>query len=191
MPSKLRTSLTYANVVSTLCLFVVLGGSAYAATTITGKNVKNSSLTGTDIKNSSLTTSDVKNRSLLAADFKSGQLPAGPSGAQGPQGATGQTGSAGPVSLQYLEGSSVTLPAGAGSVTGTVPCPDGKSVTGGGATITTVGPDVIMDSSYPSDNASDADTIRDNAWSVAYNNPTASASSFRVYAICTTPSSKS
>lgn len=80
MLSQLRTRLTYANVVSTLCLFMVLGGSAFAAVTITGKNVKNSSLTGKDIKNSSLTTSDVKNRSLLSKDFKQGQLPAGPRG---------------------------------------------------------------------------------------------------------------
>ena len=69
------------------------GGSAYAAITVTGKNVKNSSLTGKDIKNSSLATADVKNRSLLAADFKPGQLPAG---AQGVQGAKGDTGPAGP-----------------------------------------------------------------------------------------------
>lgn len=87
MLSKLRTRLTYANVVSTLCLFMLLGGSAFAAVTITGKNVKNSSLTGKDIKNSSLTTSDVKNRSLRAVDFRRGQLPAGP---QGPKGDTAQ-----------------------------------------------------------------------------------------------------
>lgn len=34
-----RPRLTYANVVSTLCLFVVLGGSAYAATTLTKNSV--------------------------------------------------------------------------------------------------------------------------------------------------------
>ena len=93
--SKLRTSLTYANVVSTLCLFIVLGGGAYAATTITGKNVKNSSLTGTDIKNSSLTTTDVKNGSLLSADFKAGHIPAGAQGPKGDTGAAGATGADG------------------------------------------------------------------------------------------------
>jgi hypothetical protein len=90
--SKLRPRLTYANVVSTLCLFIVLGGGAYAASTITGKNVKNSSLTGRDIRNSSLTTGDVKNRSLLAKDFRTGQLPAGAQGPQGPQGDAGPKG---------------------------------------------------------------------------------------------------
>lgn len=81
-PSTLRTRLTFANVVSMLALFVALGGSSYAALTITGK----------DVKNSSLTTRDVKNRSLLGKDFKRGQLP---TGAQGPQGPEGPAGSAG------------------------------------------------------------------------------------------------
>ena len=92
MFARLRPHLTYANVVSSLCLFIVLGGSAYAATTITGKNVKNSSLTGGDIRNSSLTTKDVRNRSLFAADFKRGQLPTGARGPQGPQGLQGAQG---------------------------------------------------------------------------------------------------
>jgi hypothetical protein len=187
-------------VVALVALFAALAGSAVAATAITGKQVKDSSLTGRDVKNSSLTGNDIKDKSLAAKDFNgSVQGPVGPAGpagltgAAGPAGAagdTGQTGPAGPISLQYVTGTAVTLPAG-GNVTDTVACPSGKSVTGGGATILTIGPDVIMDSSYPSDNASDADSIRDNAWSVAYNNPTGSASSFLVYAICTTPSSKS
>jgi hypothetical protein len=34
--SNLRARLTYANVVATLALFIALGGSSYAAITITG-----------------------------------------------------------------------------------------------------------------------------------------------------------
>jgi hypothetical protein len=101
MLAKLRARLTYANVVATLALFVALGGSSYAAISVTGKNVKNSSLTGSDIKNSSLTGKDVKNNSLtgsdiksirsgdvsdhslLAKDFKAGQLPQGATGTPG------------------------------------------------------------------------------------------------------------
>jgi hypothetical protein len=184
-------------VVALVALFAALAGTAVAATVITGKQVKDSSLTGRDIKNSSLTGNDIKDKSLAAKDFNgSVQGPVGPAGltgAAGPTGAagaTGQTGPAGPIALQYVTGTAVTLPAG-GNVTNTVACPSGMSVTGGGASILTIGPDVIMDSSYPSDNASDTDSIRDNAWSVAYNNPTLSASSFIVYAICTTPNSKS
>src|SRR4051794_40991367 len=66
--------------------FLALGSGSYAALSVTGKNVKNSSLTGKDIKNNSVTGKDVKsirsgdvtNGSLLAQDFKAGQLPAGP-----------------------------------------------------------------------------------------------------------------
>jgi hypothetical protein len=106
LPAKLRTRLTYANVVATLALFVALGGSSYAAISITGKNVKNGSLTGKDVKNSSLTTSDVKNRSLLSKDFKSGQLPAG---LQGPQGTKGDQGPSGVLSTHAFGGSIGTI----------------------------------------------------------------------------------
>jgi hypothetical protein len=41
--------------VALTALAVALGGTSYAAVTITGKNVRNSSLTGADIKNNSLT----------------------------------------------------------------------------------------------------------------------------------------
>ena len=81
---RLRRKLTYANVVSSLCLFVLLGGSAYAAAKITGKNVKNGSLTGRDVKNNSLTGKDVKR--LGPGDFKAGALPKGPRGPAGPAG---------------------------------------------------------------------------------------------------------
>ena len=74
--SKLRSRLTFANVVSMVALFVALGGSSYAAVTITGKQ----------IKDSSITTDDIKDRSLLNRDFKPGQLPRGGSGPQGPAG---------------------------------------------------------------------------------------------------------
>lgn len=78
-----------AMVVALLALFVAMGGTGYAAVTITGKNVKNGSLTGKDVKNNTLGSADVKNGNLLAKDFKAGQLPAGTQGPQGPQGPAG------------------------------------------------------------------------------------------------------
>jgi hypothetical protein len=89
--TRFISKLSYANVVSSICLFVVLGGSAYAAATITGKN----------IKDNTVTTADIKNNSLLAADFKADQLPsasgagAGHAGPQGPQGPKGEAGTPG------------------------------------------------------------------------------------------------
>ena len=89
MMAPMRRHLTYANVISTVCLFIALGGSAYAAVTITGKQVKDNSLTSADIRNGT----------LKSTDFGRGVLPpAGSSqaGAQGPQGERGPKGDAGP-----------------------------------------------------------------------------------------------
>jgi len=83
--SDLIGRLTYANVTSTACLFILLGGSAYAATAITGSDVRNGSLTGADIRD----------HSLQARDFKAGQLPRGPKGDPGPVGPQGDPGPAG------------------------------------------------------------------------------------------------
>jgi hypothetical protein len=85
--------LCYANVVATLALFIALGGGAYAAIKVTGRNVVNSSLTGKDVKNGSLRSADVAG--LRATDFAARQLPAGQPGASGPSGPTGATGAKG------------------------------------------------------------------------------------------------
>ena len=57
--------LTYANVMSTIAVFAALGGTSYAATQLTGK----------DIKNNSISTSDIKDRSLTRKDLKQGTIP--------------------------------------------------------------------------------------------------------------------
>jgi hypothetical protein len=62
----LRRHLTYANVMSTIAVFVVLGGGAYAAATITGGDVKDRSLTGKDVKRNSLTGKQVAEARLGA-----------------------------------------------------------------------------------------------------------------------------
>jgi hypothetical protein len=63
----MRRHLTYANVVSTLCLFIALGGTSYAAIKVTGQSVKDGSLTGADVRNNSLKSSDISG--LRAGDF--------------------------------------------------------------------------------------------------------------------------
>ena len=72
-----------ALVISIVALFVALGGTGYAAITITGKQVQDSSLTG----------KDVKNKSLTKRDFKGSVR--GPHGATGPVGAKGDSGAKG------------------------------------------------------------------------------------------------
>lgn len=61
---KLRPRLSYANVVSTLCLFILLGGGAYAAmqlpqNSVGTKQLKNSAVTSAKIKNGAITGSKV------------------------------------------------------------------------------------------------------------------------------------
>ena len=64
----MRRHPTYADVVSTLCLVLLLGGTAYAATQVTGKDIKNSSVTGKDVKDKSLKGADLKDGSVTGAD---------------------------------------------------------------------------------------------------------------------------
>lgn len=84
---RLTARLTYANVVSSLCLFILLGGGAYAATQLPRGSVGSAQL-----KRNAVSTSKVKNRSLLARDFRRGQLPRGPRGATGSAGPPGPRG---------------------------------------------------------------------------------------------------
>ena len=85
----------YADVVSTLALLVALGGTSYAAVSLTGADIKDGSLTGKDLKNSSLTGVDVHDGTLAASDFAAGLVPPGPAGPTGPPGPKGDPGTPG------------------------------------------------------------------------------------------------
>jgi hypothetical protein len=186
-----RARLTYANVVATLALFIAIGGTSYAAITITGKNVKDSSLTGVDIKDSTLTGADVKNGSLVAADFAAGALPAG---AQGPAGAAGAQGATGPKGEKGEQGEKGDKGApGATSVTrrtGTVinvasgtadfasaSCLVGEKAVGGGAFSDRN--DAFLSTSYPVPGNPDS-------WSVVLRSPAAVAH-VTPYVLCAAP----
>jgi hypothetical protein len=60
----MRPKLTYANVMSTLCLFLLLGGGAYAAghlgkNTVGAKQLKKGAVTGAKVRDNSLTGTDI------------------------------------------------------------------------------------------------------------------------------------
>ncbi|HKZ12298.1 MAG TPA: hypothetical protein VJL81_00490 [Solirubrobacterales bacterium] len=64
-----RPRLTYANVVSTICLFLLLGGATWAATALPKNSVgtpqlKNGAVTGAKVKDGSLTGTDIKASTL-------------------------------------------------------------------------------------------------------------------------------
>lgn len=100
MLRRIRSRMTYANVVASLALFIALGGVSYAAVKLPKNSVgvtqiKKSAVTGAKVKDGSLTGADVKNRSLTADDFAGAvQGPAGPQGVQGLKGDVGPAGAA-------------------------------------------------------------------------------------------------
>jgi hypothetical protein len=84
---RIRSRITYSNVIASLALFIALGGGAYAAIKIPKNSVGSA-----QIKSNAVISSKVKPGSLLANDFKAGQLPQGQQGIQGPKGDKGDTG---------------------------------------------------------------------------------------------------
>ena len=91
MLARLRSKLTYANVIASIALFIALGGVSWAAVTLPANSVGKRQL-----KRNAVTSVKVANGSLIAKDFAAGQLPAGRQGATGPTGPTGAAGERGP-----------------------------------------------------------------------------------------------
>ncbi len=93
MFTKVRTQLTYANVMSTLAVMIALGGTSYAAITLPKNSVGERQL-----RKDAVTTAKVRNGTLLKNDFKPGQIvdgAAGPQGNAGPPGPKGDPGAPG------------------------------------------------------------------------------------------------
>jgi hypothetical protein len=61
---RIRKRLTYANVMSTLAVFIALGGSSYAAFTINGASIKNRSIAGKKLRHNTLTGVQIKESRL-------------------------------------------------------------------------------------------------------------------------------
>lgn len=87
----LRDKLTYANVISTLCLFMLLGGGAYAAAqlpknSVGTKQIKNGAITGQKIKKATIDSSKLTPAAVTTLKGTKGDP--GAVGPQGPQGTT-------------------------------------------------------------------------------------------------------
>ena len=114
MLTRIRSRVTYANVIATLALFMALGGGAYAAS-----KVPNNSVGTKQLEKNAVNSAKVKNGSLLKGDFKAGQLPLGQKGDKGDKGDTGATGpSDAYVATTPSQTTSVTVPPGQYVVTG-------------------------------------------------------------------------
>jgi hypothetical protein len=98
----------------------------------------------------------------------------------------GIQGPAGPVQLRYLTSALIPNPNGEQSY-GSVTCPAGEYVTGGGAVggASVLGEDINGSYGFKSS----ATVAAPDSWGAWMDNQTGSYQSFYVYAICTTPSS--
>jgi hypothetical protein len=83
MKRERRIRLTYANVVASLALFAALGGSSYAAISITGKQVSDGSLSGRDVHNGSLTGTGHARPVATGSRLQGGAVAGRPSGTDG------------------------------------------------------------------------------------------------------------
>lgn len=196
---------TYSSVTATVALFVALGGSSYAALTITGGNVRNGSLTGSDIKNESIkgadvdngtltgsdlkngsvAASDVKDGSLLAADFKAGQLPAGPAGPQGIQGPQGPAGATNVVARRNDDG----IPDGQFEVV-VASCLPGETAVGGGGGLTGIlngTSAVYFDEPREADGTLPEDGEPATKWAVGAGNFTGNPQFVNAHVLCASP----
>src|SRR5262245_846894 len=66
--------LTYTNVTATLALLIALGGSSYAAVSLTCGNIPNGTVTGSDLREKSVKSRDVDNGTLTGSDLKNGSV---------------------------------------------------------------------------------------------------------------------
>ena len=184
----------HTTVVAYLALFAALGGSAYAAVTVTGKQIQNGTITGKDVKNRSLAAGKLSKGAISSLSGDRG--PAGPQGAPGPQGIPGEQGLPGPIGETGPQGpqgeqgprglSQIEYQVSPGKSVGKdqtigdqVQCSDGKSVLGGGAAQFPSGGEMRIVSSAPGGAFANS-----TGWSVQVYND--GDSSFNVYtwAVC-------
>jgi hypothetical protein len=64
MKNRLRPHLSYANVMATIAVFVAIGGTSYAATKLTGKDLRAHSLTARNFHKNSVTGAAVREGTL-------------------------------------------------------------------------------------------------------------------------------
>ena len=72
---QIRKRVTYANVMSSIAVFLVLGGgAAYAAKKIGSNEIKGNSITTGKLKKNAVTASKIKQNSITTAKIKNGAV---------------------------------------------------------------------------------------------------------------------
>jgi hypothetical protein len=192
MLSRLRSHLTYANVVATLALFIALGGSSYAALqlpkgSVGGKQLKKNAVTSPKVRPGSLLLSDIK--PSARAGLVGPQGPAGPQGVpgaqgpQGPQGAQGPQGEAGATNVTVRSAQTTGGVTADGFHSLTAECQPGERATGGGPIIFGYqSRNVDMAFSVPTPS-----TGTPTGWLVGVHTDAASAANLSAYVVCVSP----
>jgi hypothetical protein len=173
---RLRVKLSYANVVSTLALFLVLaGGSAFAAAQLAKNSVGSKQL-----KANAVTTNKIKAGAVNSGRLADGAVSAGKIA----DGAVGGSKLAGGAVTATKLGTIITRSVSFGIVehelgTGTAACQSGEVLIGGGADWLRKGPDLILEIAESSKSSTTP-----NAWTATGNNLNSATVEFRVYAYC-------
>jgi hypothetical protein len=214
---RMRGNLTYSNVISTLCLVLLLGGgTAWAATRLPGNSVGTKQL-----KKEAVT--PAKLSKAAKATLVGAQGPLGPQGRQGdkgdkgergersergergPEGPEGKPGEAGATDAVVRYGPEIELPGNAGAFASSfAECHAGEVAVGGGYEIvgspsyviarpTTDAPGVIVEEEEPYGGpvntypAVPAEGQAASGWWVQMVSSTEHSYSFRGYAVCASP----
>jgi hypothetical protein len=171
MVTSLLSRLTYANVASTLALFIALGGVSYAAVrlpanSVGAKQLKKNAVTGLKIKNRAVSATKIARNAVTGYNVDEGTLAPVPEAVR-----STSAGSAALSRLDY-ESTVTTLPAGT-ATTAIATCPDGLYLTGGGARVADDTTASVNDSAPLNRTTWEATGVTD-----------AVAGSMTVYAIC-------
>jgi hypothetical protein len=152
-------------VISTLCLFLVLGGGAYAAT-----QLPKNSVGAKQLKNGSVSLAK-----LNAAAKNALKGATGPAGPAGPQGAKGDTGAAGATNVVVRVGSTQLNES-------TATCHPGEVATGGGGF--TPNPEEVLWGSFPQQ---ENEGERPVAWIAGAETLSGNPGEVTAYVICASP----
>jgi Collagen triple helix repeat (20 copies) len=143
MPARRRRRLSYANVVSSLALFIALGGVSWAAATLPANSV------GTrQLKDNAVTAEKVANRSLRAEDFARGTLLVGPQGADGAAGPAGPAGPAGAAGAKGDKGDRGEQGPAGPSACDSLLCPDSDLIDNGRVSVSIDGVEIGTGTAY-------------------------------------------
>jgi hypothetical protein len=110
---RVRSSLSYANVMATVALFIALGSGSYAATKIGTADIKNGAVTAKKIKSSAVTASKIRGDAVTSSRIRPGSVHASDLASDASQ----------QVRVEYATGFGSVSPQGLGSAF--LECPEG------------------------------------------------------------------